>query len=128
MIKIKTKKCIRQGVKHRKILNIVALSKERLPIVYLADEFKEGAIWKHEYWKHEYADSVNLMERNGFGSSYGDEFGDFGPLLSVGQVVEEKKFQAIIEFIHKCGKRLSKINAQLRKENAGWEGIEEICI
>ena len=48
--------------------------------------------------------------------------------LSVGEDYSPQSIEKKIEIIHRCGKRLQKINRLLTIENAGWEGIKTIII
>ena len=71
-------------------------------------------------------------EENDFKFSTTLLIGDDEPIdsyyVTVGDIIPLEEFNQKIEFIHKCGKRLSEINKKLAKENEGWNRIIELLI
>ena len=114
-IEIKIKMIVIKGEQKIKILKIKALPKDDLPARYLEGECVfSNADGRRLAYKH--ADD-NLGE-----SFENSEF------LIEGEILSKKTFTLCFNLIEDCGARLQKINAELKKENAGWHGEETFVI
>jgi hypothetical protein len=110
-IKIKTEKILLQGEKAYKVLDIEALEKRQLPIRYLA---LEGSVYK----KGGSPIALCISRTRS----------DYDRVLSVRGEYSPQEFNERLKLIRKAGEMLRKVNKELDKENAGWDGVETIII
>lgn len=113
-IKISTEKIVVRGKQLRKITGIELLEEKHLP--------------------EEYTDSGEFMSayNNGISYQHPDQtkttHTQTTNYLRVGETLSDESLQHCLENIRRCGNRLQKINARLKKENANWHGTEIFVI
>jgi hypothetical protein len=115
-IKIKFEKVMVRGEMKIKIIKIQALSKEELPIKYIADG--EPHCYKANYVRHDNK-RVRMLEIHVIGSCSTIEEGHLYSPLTFGKACAH---------IKKSGERLTEINKDIERLKLSWRGTSEITI
>lgn len=109
-IEIKTVGVVVRGEKFHEIKHVDALGEKDLPA---------------EYMRHTPHVELRLNARRLYIETLKD--GSWGDIKE-GEIIPEKRFSFLLKAINAAGKRLSEINARLRKENEGWGGSKHTHI
>jgi hypothetical protein len=110
-IKIKTEKIVslKSGRIARKILKIEALSKQDLPAIYTENK-NDATIYMEEDRK------LKILYKFR------------GKRIQIGDEIEEKDFQEMLEIIKEAGNNLKKINQKIKDKQKEWNGRETFKI
>ncbi len=111
-IKISTKQIIVRGEKFIEVVNIEALKTDQIPVAYFSTP---GSISIHRGFR---GDGLMFLGSDMLR----------GYLLFPGDVYGVAKFEGAMKKIRAAGKLLRKINAELAKENEGWEKEVEYMV
>jgi hypothetical protein len=113
-IKIKTEKIVslKSGRIARKILKIEALSKQDLPAIYAENKSNKS-------------DATTYMEEDRKLKIF---YKFQMKRIQIGDEIDEKDFQEMLEIIKEAGNNLKKINQKIKDKQKEWNGRETFKI
>lgn len=114
-IKINTEKIIVQGEKRYLIKKLNALTTDKLPKIYNATRYGDGPYCSLVTNMHDKPEYIVAFGANNKGKM-------ICRTLTIGEHYDQATFFCALKLIHQAGRKLQRINAKLKKENADWHG------
>lgn len=112
-IRIEIEKILINKEKYVKVISVTMLRREELPGVYTQTGESVCVSPRKNYVEHTQDKTLNFY---------------FLSIGGKGLPIREAEWERILAIIQRCGDRLMKINAQLKKDSEGWEGKETVII